>query len=603
MRFCPFCAQENSDDVAQCAQCGKRLPAARKADAERKELAPGAGTPTPTPPGAPRPAGAGAAKPNLPSRPQLAPRSPLRARAEAIMAGTVRPGGLPANAAAPPPVADPAPPTSGPARRTPLAPTLPLGPAATPPSEPKPERPDGATPLAAAAPEAPANSGSGAPRTRVPGKNGHGVHAAPAAGAANQAGDPPALPSALPPPPMPTDFNPQLHTPTGLRDATGKAPATSEEPSELAGPAAGSGLTVAEASSLGALAPAPGLRAAADRAWRATRNAVDVQAVRYVFNTARDNYKKKGEIGRLRKLNVADQEKLDGLLGQLGQRARAADLAAPALADEMHAAKALEVERAGAQKQVLELSARRSAELERFGKVDADMQGVIGKADEQVLKISEDLAARTSERAGHRAGMNRLEEQLKMLARQRESKEAELMRAAEPNQQGVLRGEIDALAVQLKALEPERDRFAQKAADLQGPVAELETNVAAAREEAARLRRDLADALRAHQDVLAQIDRQRGDCERRIAHSERELSLKFVTLGTLLNLNRVASPELDPLYAAFDDIKAAMSGRDEQIAHLDSEIKNIDRTRLHKGILVLGGGFFLLLVLIAIIVH
>src|SRR5947207_2277765 len=26
MRFCPFCAQENTDDASECAHCGRRLP-------------------------------------------------------------------------------------------------------------------------------------------------------------------------------------------------------------------------------------------------------------------------------------------------------------------------------------------------------------------------------------------------------------------------------------------------------------------------------------------------------------------------------------------------------------------------------------------------
>src|SRR5687767_4396664 len=44
MRFCPFCAQENTDEASECAHCGRRLPqlAARAAPA-------GAASPSPAP--------------------------------------------------------------------------------------------------------------------------------------------------------------------------------------------------------------------------------------------------------------------------------------------------------------------------------------------------------------------------------------------------------------------------------------------------------------------------------------------------------------------------------------------------------------------------
>jgi len=53
MRFCPFCAQENTDDARECGQCGKRLPATRPAP-QRTPLPPPAQRPKVEPRPAPR---------------------------------------------------------------------------------------------------------------------------------------------------------------------------------------------------------------------------------------------------------------------------------------------------------------------------------------------------------------------------------------------------------------------------------------------------------------------------------------------------------------------------------------------------------------------
>jgi hypothetical protein len=77
MRFCPFCAQENTDDARECGQCGKRLPAPRPAPHR-----------TPLPPPSQRPK----------VEPRPAPRSrPL----EALARGELDPVGSSSASAAP----------------------------------------------------------------------------------------------------------------------------------------------------------------------------------------------------------------------------------------------------------------------------------------------------------------------------------------------------------------------------------------------------------------------------------------------------------------------------------------------------------------------
>jgi len=224
-----------------------------------------------------------------------------------------------------------------------------------------------------------------------------------------------------------------------------------------------------------------------------------------------------------------------------------------------------------------------------------------GAADAELARVSEELARTTNERAGHRTAMNRLDAHLKSLARQAQSKEAAATRATDPTQQGMLRGEVSAVHAQVAALEPELQKFAQKAAELDGPIAELEAQVTAARERASTLRRDLGEASRVHQGAIAEIAGQIEAESKRITASERELSLKFVTLGTLLNLNRVQNPSFEPLYREFDELKHSSGERDAEIARLELEIKSYDRRQFQKGVIVIGVTTLVLLMIIAIV--
>ena len=115
-------------------------------------------------------------------------------------------------------------------------------------------------------------------------------------------------------PPPPGDYQGPMHTPAALRDATGSAPAAGHDETngEADGAAAG-GAFPSNGEGDRALVGLPEggtslerTRSVAGTAWRTVRRGVDLEAVRYVFSTARATYKKKSEIGRLCKFNVAE---------------------------------------------------------------------------------------------------------------------------------------------------------------------------------------------------------------------------------------------------------------------------------------------------------
>jgi hypothetical protein len=117
------------------------------------------------------------------------------------------------------------------------------------------------------------------------------------------------------------------------------------------------------------------------------------------------------------------------------------------------------------------------------------------------------------------------------------------------------------------------------------------------------MRRDLGESSRAHREVIAQITAQIDTEQKQVAHGEREMSLKFVTLGTILNLNRVGGTDFEPSYRQFDEIKAAITQREERIVSLEGEIAAVDKSKLQKGAIVLGSGLLLVIMLLWIVAH
>ena len=593
MRFCPFCAHENADEVAQCARCGKRLPPPRRAAGGTDGKDGHAITTT-------------APKPNLPSRPGgLAPKSPLRSRAEAIL--SQKPGQTGSQPAIKSPTgsqpAIKAPTGSVPAIKSPTGSQPALKQTGS-----QPAMRAATAPTLAATPAAPPTRPGSRPPPPPP-----GVVSAPPV--SNPQGF---RHGALPLPPPPSDYKVPLHTPTVLRDAT-SSPHMVAPPDEDGAntvderrPAAAPPVPVPQralpedvidTAPQQTLTPLDRARMAGERAWKATRKYVDFGAVQYVISHTRDTMRRRREISRLQKEIVAEQQRMDAILGQLGRQARQADLGLPALADEMRATKSLEAEAEAARGRISDYERRIAEQDEKFKAAERELQAAVAHADEIALKLTEELAAKSSERAGHRAGMNRLDAQLKSLQRHVETKKAELPTIQDPTQAATVRGEIDATNVQLLALEPEHKRFSQKAAELDAPIAELETRAQAAKEDASRRRREMGDATRVHGEAVGQIHNQIGAEQQKIAQSDRDLSTKFVTLGTILNLNRVPGSAFDQLYQEFDGIKGSITEREQQIAMLEAEIKGVDRSRFNKGLIVMVSGAVLVALIIAIIVH
>ncbi len=75
----------------------------------------------------------------------------------------------------------------------------------------------------------------------------------------------------------------------------------------------------------------------------------------------------------------------------------------------------------------------------------------------------------------------------------------------------------------------------------------------------------------------------------------------MVTLGTLVNLNRIEDPQFSELYTRIDRLRGAITARTTEIEKLAAEREAYDRGTLVRGVATIGGAILILITLIVIV--
>src|SRR5690606_16155732 len=115
-------------------------------------------------------------------------------------------------------------------------------------------------------------------------------------------------------------------------------------------------------------------------------------------------------------------------------------------------------------------------------------------------------------------------------------------------------------------------------------------------------RRSLSDAREGHRHRLAELEAEHGRKSRELSQAEAEIQRRMVTLGTLINLNRIEGPEFAELYARIDALRGAIGARSTEIDRLGAEREAYDKGSLTRGFVVLGCGLVVLITLIVILI-
>lgn len=327
-----------------------------------------------------------------------------------------------------------------------------------------------------------------------------------------------------------------------------------------------------------------------------------LSAVLYLVPVARGLAERRREQARIRKLLQVEQQSLDGILSQLGRAAHEERLDLPPLTDETTLLRQAEDRRDRAQRQIAQLSVRKTTEEQRASAHSAESRRAIDRLSGEANHLEAELRQRADHRRRHQAELARLDGILRTLSRTAElADQRAAERAHDPQAASQARAQGDSARGQAEALYPQRDAAQREVAQTEGPIAELTEKLGAVRSELGLVRQDL----QRHEQDQAKL-MQALDEDLKLQHAEREaaereMQQRMMTVGTLVNLNRAGGTRFAPLYQQVDDVKGRLSGYESALARLDTESESIDRHAVQRGLIVLGAGGLALGLLVAVL--
>jgi hypothetical protein len=657
MRFCPFCAQDNPDDARECVHCGKRLPVLRNVPARPAASAPKPAAPRPVPP---RP---------QPRAPSLAPPTTAAAAPHDAFAPTAAPGTLPP--VRPPQPNAPRAPANGPGKATATpndatlkpysesdethevnAPTMPSAPTGTLLGIPAQEIPSSMHPAshgdserrttkplsltdvaksgarapvrdfddddddAQTAVQAPATIVDDLPTSRNPRAEADAAEDAPTTARPAPRSRPidrrttppagvPTKPSLLPA--MKQPHSPSLAPTKPTRLPSGQMPEPLPPPPSRVGNDAGAFPTMdagpTPAIPTIALPPMP----------EHPKSGSIVDAVKYLLPLAKAIWARKQAQDAIRTLLHGDQRLLDSVLRDLGRTARAENVIAPAITEEIRLIAAEEDRRTAAEKAAADAETAMKKEDERWHFDEGERNSELVRREAELKVTDEDLRKDAELRRTHDAERNKIDAQIKAAEKRAAAADAKAAKAevtppekgGGPNTAANARAEAAEARKQATALIPARDAARAEVEKLDGPINERTKKITDGRATVVQKKRELQEARALHDKTLAELQtaREQAGAERDAA--ERELTQRFVSAGTILNLNRVEHPKLQPLFARIDELKNGVNAREAAIVRLESERRLYDRGAVQKGLLTVGiaaGALILLLIILIVVI-
>ncbi len=324
-------------------------------------------------------------------------------------------------------------------------------------------------------------------------------------------------------------------------------------------------------------------------------------AARYALRFARAWFQRRGAIRSLQADIRSDTDALDQVLGALGRVARTAHVDGRVFNAENVAINAAEERTAVLQKEHADVDLRKGEEHSRFEDVERERNAKLSEAERLVDEVSKELAHLEGQRRSLRDKRKELERRQKAYLKTAEDSERQASGAQMGESRADLRRSAEQMRKEAAALEPERQDVDRRLAGLERPIGEATARLDAAKAELDAAKRSLADAREGHTHRLAELDAEQKRKAREIGQAEAEISRRLVTLGTLVNLNRIDGPAFVELYARIDRLRTAITARTTEIEKLTAEREAYDRGSLVRGVSVIGGAVVALLALIVIL--
>jgi hypothetical protein len=325
-----------------------------------------------------------------------------------------------------------------------------------------------------------------------------------------------------------------------------------------------------------------------------------ISAARYAITFLRARWQRRGAIKSLAEDIKRDTDALDQILGSLGRAARAVGLEGRVFAGENAAISAAEARRASLENESVELQTRRSDESTKYVDVENDRTTKVSQAEHQLGEAQRDMQLLEGQRRNAREERKRIEARQKGYLKAAEQRE-EQARDAPMGQQRGFHADAESHRKSAAELEPARQELDRKLAALEKPIADCTARVEAAKAELESARRSADDAREGHGHRLAELEAETKRKAKDIAQAEAEIVRRLVTLGTLVNLNRVEQAEFSDLYLRIDRLRTAIGARTTEIEKLTAERDAYDKPSLLRGIATIGGSVVVLIGLIVLL--
>lgn len=310
-------------------------------------------------------------------------------------------------------------------------------------------------------------------------------------------------------------------------------------------------------------------------------------SARYTLSFLRGLWQRRVAVRSLNEQIRVDTVALDVLLGAMGRTVRQLKLNNRSLAAENQAIDEAEKRRSQAEVDSDELSHRLEEENQRFSEQEQDREDKLAEAETALDKADKELEALEAQRRALRDKRKTIERQQRAYIKTADEREAEAAKAADDDSRNQLVRSAEELRLEAAALDPDRQDLDRRLAALEKPVSQAAARVEALRGEQESIRRALHDLREGHRHRLSEIEAEQGRKGRDVTTAEAEIARRLVTLGTLLNLNRIERPEFDELYTRVDQLRNAIGARTQEIDRLAAERGSYDRGALLRGISVL----------------
>jgi chromosome segregation ATPase len=326
-----------------------------------------------------------------------------------------------------------------------------------------------------------------------------------------------------------------------------------------------------------------------------------LQAARYAYQFGVARWQRRGAIKQLGLEIKQDTEALDQVLGALGRAARGAKIEGRVFSAENAAITAAEQRVSNLQHDSSEVEGRKVEENSKFVDIERERNEKLVEAERMVEEAQRELSHLEAQRRSLRDTRKELERRQKAYLKNADDQDKQAGAAALGDQRQEFRRAAESHRKEAAALEPDKQEVDRRIAALERPISEATARLDAAKAELDAAKRSLNDAREGHTHRLAELDAEQKRKGREVSLAEAEIQRRLVTLGTLVNLNRVEDPQFSELYLRIDRLRGAITARTTEIEKLTAEREAFDRGTLVRGVATIGGAFVVLIALIVIL--